>query len=234
MFFITSCLRSNYLEVNVIMSYPEKVVQLLKENKLEEAVKVLLEAIEAEPDVSIHYVNMGTLLLQQKQYEEAERFLLQAIQLDEKAATAYFGLANLYYETEKYDIAENALKMCLTLKLEDSDVYYLLGMIYVKRNKPLFALPYLLRATELKEQVHYLFQYGLALAETNHLNEAEEIFQRTLQIDEQHEDALYNLAIIKIHKDCYKEALDLLNKVIQINANHQLAKNALAQLNKFH
>lgn len=211
------------------MSYPKKVVKLLKDNKLEEAVELLLEAIEKEPKEPIHYVNMGTLLFQHQKYEEAERFFLQAIELDKKVATAHFGLANIYYENDKLVEAEQALKTCISLQLEDNDVYYLLGMIYVKREMPLFGLPFLQRATELNEDERNLFQYGLALAQTNHFKEAKDVFKKTLQINENHDDALYNLAIIYIHENQFEKGFDLLNQVISINPNHVLAKNALGQ-----
>lgn len=215
------------------MSYPEKIVQLLKENKTETAVKLLVEVIDHEPDEPLHYVNLGTLLFQHHQHMEAEQLFLKAIELDENVATAYFGLANIYYEHNKLEQAEKALQKCISLQLEDSDVYYLLGMIYVKRKLPLFGLPYLQRATEINKDVRNLFQYGLALAQTNHLNEAKNVLEETLQLDDQHEDALYNLAIIYIHQDQYEKGHELLLKVISLNPNHRLALHALEQIENY-
>lgn len=214
------------------MSYTNKLLQLLKEKDDEKAVQLLLEAIEEEPSNPIHYVNLGTLLFEYKQFEQAEQFFLRALELDSKVATAHFGLANIYYEQENFDAAEKLLKTCIDLKLDDYDVFYLLGMTYVKRNNNMLAIPFLQRATELNEHVVPLFQYGLALANTNHILEAKSVFHRVLQLDEHHADTLYNLAIIHVHEDEFNKAKQLLQKSIKINPNHRLALTALEQINK--
>jgi len=209
------------------MTYSKRVVELLQDQKIEEAIKLLIEAIESEPDNPLHLVNLGSLLCQHKQYDQAEQFFLQALQLDEKMATAHFGLATIYYDLAQYDKAENSLKTCITLHLEDAEVYYLLGMTYVKRQNNLLALPFLQRATEFQEDVIYLFQYGLTLAKLQHYDTAKEIFKRILSIDEQHADTLYNLAIVYIHKGHDEDGFNLLKKALEAEPNHSLAKDAL-------
>ena len=214
------------------MSYSDKIVQLIKENKIETAVELLLEAVELEPDNPLHLVNLGNLLLQHKEYEQAESFFLRALQLDEHMATAHFGLASLHYELGKYKDAASAFRACIALNMEDAEVYYLLGMSYLKLKNPLLASPFLQRASELEEGVDYLFQYGLTLAQLDHLTEAKKVFKRVLAIDEKHADSLYNLAIIYIHEDRYDETVDLLQATLAINPNHQLAKRALEQFER--
>lgn len=214
------------------MSYPKRVVQLVEEKKIEEAVQLLLEAVEKEPENPLHLVNLGSLLFQHEQYEEAESFFLQALQLNEELATAHFGLASIHYELGRFKKATQALRTCIALNLEDADVYYLLGMSYINLHNPLLALPFLQRATELQTSTTYLFQYGLTLAKQEHYTEAENTFKRILAIDEEHVDSLYNLAIIYIHKDEVEKAFNLLKKTIELEPNHQLAINALEPFTK--
>lgn len=214
------------------MSYPKRVVQLIEENKIEAAVQLLLEAVEEEPENPLHLVNLGTLLFQHEQYEEAEAFFLQALQLDEEMATAHFGLASIHYELGKFKEAARALRTCIALQLEDADVYYLLGMSYIHLHNPLLALPFLQRASELDPSLTYLFQYGLTLAKQEHYEEAEEIFERILKIDENHVDSLYNLAIIYIQKDEVAEGFRLLKQTVELAPNHQLALDALQAFSK--
>lgn len=211
------------------LSYSIKVAQLVREQKIEEAVQLLLQAVENEPEDPLHYVNLGTLLFQHNQYEEAESFFLQALQLDEEMATAHFGLASIHYEEGQYKAAATALRTCIALGMEDADVYYLLGMSYIHLHNPLLALPFLQRATELKEEVSYLFQYGLTLAKQTHREEAKEVFEKILTLDNHHADTLYNLGILYIHDNEIEKGFHFLKRTIDINPNHQLAKQALEQ-----
>lgn len=212
------------------MSYAKRVEQLVKENEVEAAVELLLEAVEAEPDNPLHLVNLGTLLFQHEQFEEAEAFFLQALQLDEQMATAHFGLASVYYERNQFKDAARALRTCIALHMEDADVYYLLGMSYINLHNPLLALPFLQRAVELQPNTTYLFQYGLTLAKQAHHQEAKKVFERVLTIDERHADTLYNLAIIHIQEARTEEGFNLLKKTVEVEPNHHLAKRLLEQL----
>lgn len=214
------------------MSYPIQVVQLIEENKIEEAVQLLVRAVEEEPANPLHYVNLGSVLFQHKQYEEATSFFLRALELDENMATAHFGLGSVHYELGRYKDAATALRACLALNMEEADVYYLLGMSYIQLKNPLLASPFLQRATELKDNVDYLFQYGLALAQLEHYKEAERTFHRILQKDEHHVDTLYNLAIVHIHENRVEKGFELLKKVVKIESNHELANRALESFSK--
>lgn len=210
----------------------EQLIQLLNDNKREEALKLLFDAIESDSNNEVHYINAGNLLFEERMYEEAERFFLKAIELNEKAATAYFSLGNLYYNSEQFERAEQLLRKAIDLGLEEADVYYLLGMTFVKRQLHLFGIPYLQRAQELGSDITISFQYGLALAKVNYLDEAEKIFKQVLKQDENYVDALYNLGILYIHQDQFDEGKLYLQKALQVNPNHLLAKKALEQFTK--
>lgn len=212
------------------MSYTKRVEQLIKENKTEEAVELLIEAVESEPDEALHLVNLGTLLFQHKQYEEAKAFFLQALQQDEQMATAHYGLASIDYELGHYKDAAKALRACIALEMEDAHVYYLLGMSYIHLKNPLLASPFLQRATELEENVAYLFQYGLTLAKLEHDTEAKNVFEHILTIDENHADTLYNLAVIYMYDNHIKKAIHLLERTLELESNHQLASRLLEQI----
>lgn len=210
----------------MLVDKQKEALRLMEENNYEQAAKLLIESIDEQPDDPIRYINLASLLVQMKQYEEAERFLLKAIELDDKTATAYYGLGNLYYEKELFEEAEKMFQHAVRLGLHDSDVYYILGMTYVKQNNNLLALPYLQRATELENDVQKLFQYGLVLAQTNYLEEAETILLQVIKKDKNNADALYNLGIIAAHHQKYAEAQALINQVLTAQPDHLLAVKA--------
>lgn len=208
----------------------ERATKHIKEKEYDKALQLFIEWIERHPDDPIGYVNAGNLCAQLKQMKEAETFLLKAIELDETTATAFVSLGNIYYEESLYNEAGKMFHHALHLGYEDSDVYYLYGMTYVKTERPLLALPFLQRAVELGDRVEYAFQYGLVLAQLQYIDEAEQVFDDVLAKDEAHVDALYNVAIIQIHRDNFTKAQSLLTKTLQLAPNHELAKNALEQL----
>lgn len=212
------------------MKLTEEIITLLEENKIDKAVEKLIKEIESNPGEAVHYINVGNLFAGKQLYEQAERFYLKALEYDSEAATAYFGLGNLYYQTEHYKQAETVLQQAIKMKFHDADVYYLLGMTYVKQNSLLLALPFLQRASELRVDSNTLFQYGLVLAQTNHLREAEEVLQNSLKLDANHADALYNLGIIYMHADDLQKGRDFLLRALDANPQHHLAEKALNQL----
>lgn len=214
------------------MSYAEQVAELVAENKVEEAVQLLLEAVEKEPENPLHYVNLGSLLFEHRQLDEAEKFFLKALELDEKMATAHYGLGSVDYERGKYKEAARAFRACIALNMEDAHLYYLTGMSYIHLHNPLLALPFLQRATEVKEDLTYFMQYGLALAKLEHYSMAEEVFKKVLNLDQDHADATYNLAIVKIQKDRYEEGFSLLQRTLELQPDHTLAKQALDKMRK--
>lgn len=207
-------------------------LQLIKEQKFEEAAKILIELMETYPKEPKHYMQFGQLLFQMKQYEEAERFLLKAIELDESIAASFYSLGNLYYETALYDDAEKIFHHALKLGLRDSDAHFMLGMTYVQKDKITLSLPYLQRSAELSDEVDKHFQYGLSLAKLNYIEEAKRVFEKVIALDEHHADGLYNLGIIAMHEQDFAKATDYIEKTLQLQENHTLALQAKETMEK--
>jgi len=204
-----------------------KVQTLVQQNKVEEAAALLIQYIDSEPENPIHYINFANLLFELNELERAERFYVKAISLNEEVATAYFGLGNIHYERGNFQKAIELFQKAIAVGLEHSDVFYMIGMAYVKSENTLYALSFLQRAAELDSTVNHLFQYGLALAQTNYLKEAKKVFLKVIDQAPEHADSLYNLAIIAIHEEEKLTALQLLNKTLHIEPEHLLARQAL-------
>lgn len=208
------------------MGTEEEALQLMKENKYEEASKLLIHLMETYPKEARYFLRFGQLLFQMKQYDEAERFFLKAIELDEAIAESFYGLGNLYYETALFDDAEKMFHHCLRLGLDDSDTHFMLGMTYVQKANLTLSLPYLQRSAELSNEPTQYFQYGLSLAKLNYIEEAKVIFEKVIEMNEEHADAFYNLAIIAIYEQAHNEALSYIEKALTLKPEHALAKQA--------
>ncbi len=89
----------------MIVNYNEIGIEAFQNKQYEEAAQAFNDAIEANPEEAVGYINFGNLLAVLNDTERAERFFQKAITLDDQAATAYYGLANLYYNNERYSEA---------------------------------------------------------------------------------------------------------------------------------
>src|SRR5699024_373276 len=208
------------------MDKNKQAIQYMKEQKYEQAAVLFNELIEENPKDPIGFINFGNLLLHMNDDERAERFFKRALELDENAATAYYGLGNTYFERSDYDQAKVHFQHAIDHGLKEADVYYMLGYTLQKQEQDRLAIPFLLRATELDpDNVEFLFQYGLSLAQSELIDQAETIFQQVLNQDEEHSDAYYNLGVISLFKEQAETALEYFNKAVDLQPDHLLAQN---------
>src|SRR5699024_1274892 len=136
------------------------------------------ETIEANPADPAGYINYGSFLLHISDIEGAQRFVEKASTLDDRAPTACNGSGNWYMEQAIYSKAIENVPYAIELGLEESDVFYMLGIACQQQEQFKLALPYLLRAMELSpKDVEIAFQYGLSLAQCDHIQDAASIFQ---------------------------------------------------------
>src|SRR5690606_41698777 len=115
------------------------------------------------------------------------RFVNKATALAYTAVPASYGVGTVYFELENFARARTYFMKAMEKGMNDGDVYYMIGLSLQKQGQSRFALPSLQRAAELNEQdVDYLFQYGLSLAQCNQLEEAAVYFNKVLSIQPNH------------------------------------------------
>jgi tetratricopeptide (TPR) repeat protein len=208
------------------MSKIASAVAFMKEQKYEEAARLFNEYIEENPTDPLGFINFGNLLLHLGDIDHAKNFFEKAILLDSKSATAYYGLGNLFYEQENYPKAGQYFLEAIKNGLEEADVYFMLGMSHQNQQQFKLALPYLLRAKELApKDEEVLFQYGLALAQSELLQDAKDVFELVLSFNAKHSDALYNLGVISLFEEDASKALKYFNQALESEPTHVLAAN---------
>lgn len=215
------------------MENQQKAIQLMKERKFDEAANLFNAYIEENPKDPVGYVNFGNLLMHMREYDRALRFYEKAIQLDEKTATAHYGIGNVLFDQEKYSDAQHHYQNALTHKLDVSDVHFMLGLSLQYQELHTLALPYLLRAVELEPDEEKEFQYGLALANEQMLDEAREMFDNVLQRNNQHSDAHYNLGVIALYNQDTDKSMYHFDEALKYQPDHLLAANGKKQLQSF-
>ncbi len=205
----------------------------MRQRKFEEAAEIFNASIEENPKEPVGYVNFGNLLMHMKDYERAVRFYEKAIELDETAATAHYGIGNVFFEQEKYAEAPVHYQNALKHKLDLSDVHFMLGLSLQYQELHTLALPYLLRAVELEPDEEKEFQYGLALANEQLLDEAKEMFDKVLKRNKRHSDAHYNLGVIALYNQDVEKSMYHFDEALAYQPDHLLAANGKKQLQSF-
>lgn len=179
------------------MDFNEQGIVAFREKRYEDAAQLFTQAIEAEPDNAIGYVNFGNLLAVLEDTERAERFFQKAITVDETAATAYYGLANLYYNAERFAEAVKLYELAVKHKIEGADVYYMMGKCFEKLENPKLALPYLQRAAELApEDLQIRLAYAIVLCALEMFDEGKKELDFIIEQDWNNADAHYNLGVL--------------------------------------
>lgn len=179
------------------MDFNEQGILAFQEKRYEDAAQFFTQAIEAEPDNAIGYVNFGNLLAVLDDTERAERFFQKAITVDETTATAYYGLANLYYNGERYAEAVKLYEMAVKHNIQGADVYYMMGKCFEKLENPKLALPYLQRATELApEDLQIRLAYAIVLCALEMFDEGKKELDFIIEQDWNNADAHYNLGVL--------------------------------------
>ncbi|MEC1179835.1 tetratricopeptide repeat protein [Metasolibacillus meyeri] len=179
------------------MSLNEQGIQAFQEKKYEEAAQFFTQAIEAEPNDALGYVNFGNLLAVLNDAERAERFFQKAITVDEKSATAYYGLANLYYNAERYIEAAKLYQKSIEHGIEGADAYYMLAKSFEREEQYKLALPYMQRAAELAPaDLQIRLSYGILLCSLEMFEIAQGELQFVIDEDWNNADAHYNLGVL--------------------------------------
>ncbi len=153
-------------------------VEALLENELPTAYAYLVKAIDAAPDVTDPWINLGVTFGRNEQLEEAALAQLAALQIDSNAYSAMSNLYEVYLAQEDLEAAEQ-----LQAKVDrhrQKNPYYLMKLGEEAREQARFveSTRLLQRALKKKEDDH---QLHFALAKTQYLAGETEAAQSSLQ-----------------------------------------------------
>jgi predicted Zn-dependent protease len=117
-------------------------VVLTHENQLDEANRILKDAINRAPqDPSLRYFH-GKMLLQKSSTSTdgealrsaAKQEFSESLRLDSTRADAWYQLSSLY-SPEQQNLAEQALRHCLALDPKHASAQYALARLYVRNGR---------------------------------------------------------------------------------------------------
>lgn len=189
-------------------------------------------------------LDAGQHLYEQDRFTEAEEVFQSVIQQEPKSALAHYWLGMALYEQQKDKEALKALKQAVKLDKTLLDGHISMGRVYLRMDKNKDARKALEKAKKLnpaRAQIHYYI--GLSHDEKIRLarirrgkikkvfKNQQDAFQRAIELDPQHPDAYYRLAVAyeELLED-YAGAIPLFFKQASVNPDHRDALNHLCRV----
>lgn len=200
------------------------------------------KAIRANPRNSSARVRLGVLYMQAGQPDDAIEQFDEALKIarDDQEALLYAGIA--YMNKQQYEKAltyfNKLIKYYKTTALAGSNMsleqsYYYGAVAYWKMKDYDKAIDYVIKALQIKtsnSDSHLLA--GRIYMDKKQYDEAVISFQQALKLDPSYPDALYGLGLAYEAKGDKTKALENYKAALKAKADFQLAKDAVARLEK--
>lgn len=107
---LTLAFNGNLLGDTTTQALIDQSYELTKSGKLEEALNILQEAAEKDPNSSLVHTRMGGVRVLRKEYSAGIKDFQQAIMLDQQNTSAFVGMAVAYLHMGQYSLARASLE----------------------------------------------------------------------------------------------------------------------------
>jgi tetratricopeptide (TPR) repeat protein len=128
---------------------------LLRRNYPTESEQMTRKALELDPRLPQAHLLLGQLALALFRTADAIVEFEAERKINPMSGEVYERLGDSYLRASKYEDAQQALNCALLLEPNSTGPYILLGQVLLKRDDPLTALNYLLRAEQVDPGNHY-------------------------------------------------------------------------------
>jgi superkiller protein 3 len=200
------------LQKIIPISYNNRGMGLLERGDYQQAIEYFEKALRLRPNFSEAHYNLAVAYTQTKDYTRAIQEYIKTRELNPSYIKARFNLAILYYdELQMFEEAAKELKEILRISPDYMKAKELLDRI---------SLDYSATALNL----------GLGYLEKNQYQQAEEQFNKVLEIKPDFVVAKYNLALLYLKDSRAGEAKLKLEEIIRENPSFVLAYRQLGSI----
>jgi predicted Zn-dependent protease len=127
---------------------------LLRRNEPTESEQMARKALEIEPGLPLAHLLLGQLALSRSRAADAIIEFEAERKINPMDGEVYERLGDSYVRASRYEDAQQALNCALLLEPNSTGPYILLGQVLLKREDPLTALNYLVRAEHMDPSNH--------------------------------------------------------------------------------
>jgi len=215
-------LYGHYLKGYLLQKMNVDEAKSVTEQRFSIALNEYTSALQYFPESSRIYLNMGVLEMGLKDFTKAEEFLNKALELDEENLGASFILAFLYAhlknETKMNAVYERFLKQAHRLQPENLQISEYLGQFYFEKgNVEEASNVYRMLVSVHPDYVNGYFWLGFLAESQGKRKEAISFWEKTIQMDPNHADALNSLGYLYAEEGTrLQEANLLVRKALEL------------------
>jgi tetratricopeptide (TPR) repeat protein len=175
---------------------------LLYQNRLDEAEKLLKEAISLDPEFVDAIDHLGLVYRRQNRMDEAEKMYLRSIELNKENVVPFINLAVIYRLQNKLNEAFQLYRHVAQIQPNYPEGYYGIGEIFFIVGNLENAMAFFDKAIELYNEVNSPTVY----------------------------DAYYYKGMLYYYTEEYEEALTYLEEARKGNPNNETLKNTINEI----
>jgi len=167
-----------------VEEWHDQGVKAFQDGKIDEAEKLLRQAISTDPKYATAFNDLGVILMRERKYAEAEQVFRKGIEATPKSATLLENLGIDLIHATKYEDAIAPLKEALLLQPNRGEAHLQLGAALVETGKFKEAEAELLAARRIKgpDDVGLQLYLGKLYASTGEFPKALEAFDAYLKL----------------------------------------------------
>ena len=209
----------------------QQAIQLLNQNRLDDAHKTLMQADQAAPNNIDIYHLLSILFGMTANYEQSEIYCKKALAINNNVAVVHNNLGSAQKLQGKYDAAEDSFRNAINIQKDHIDAYNNLTNLYLETERIDDAEATINTAKQIDSS-----NPGLKLAIANlHLKKENNIaaisaYENVLETQPQNTDAIINLAQIYEHTGENEKALSFYSKALELIPGYEHSLTGIASI----
>lgn len=200
---------------------------LYEEGKFEEALELINEKLEEEPE-DVHLLNeKGYALMELGEYEQARTVLEKSVQINDQIGAALSNLSLVLNGLGEYDKAVIAAQKAINLNENDPEEYINMGNAKLGLEEAEEAIPYYDQALEVaipeSDAAYYaIYGKGAALIDLGSYKEGISYLEEYFAYDPEDVDVVNLLTLANDLTENYKEALLYIEMLIDLEPEYEV------------
>lgn len=203
----------------------------LQRNNLEESEALFQEAVEHGPRIAEIYAYRAQLYMRQKKFQDAGNDLQTGIKINPWCDILYGVSAKMYERNNNFAMAKRCYEIALWMNPLNAKMHAGFGQYYQKMNLPHKALAHFRQAQRLQPEVHaYSLELAKLYAMLDDEANAEKWFEKTLSLNHDDIQTLYNFALYCLKIEDTDRAMAAIDAILKMDGAHGMAKKLKSEI----
>ncbi len=199
----------------------EKIINLLKQSKIKEAIELSKEAIEQDPSECEYYNLISLAYMFVNENVNAIESINKALNL-EKKSHFYSNKSLILMQIHNFTEAVISADQAIELNTKNHEAFHNKSLALVRLKKYSEAIEPGIKAIELEPRLHQAYtNIGVAYSKIGLLKKSIEYYERSLELEKDNLDVLNNLGVVYIKLKKNELAKKYFNEALKLGANSE-------------